>query len=261
MVVYVLLASLFIFLFVYITRMSLRQIQNGLDDAKIMAEHKKNVKKNKKYKKKTGIFDIVLTVIFCCVIFGAFGFSVYSNIFNEELLQDRSVFRTVLSGSMSEKHKDNEYLFENELNDQFQQFDLILTHELPKEEDLKLYDVVVYQVGETLVVHRIVGIEEPNEKHPNERHFLLQGDALATADRFPVLYSQMRAIYRGERIRFIGSFVYFLQSPAGYMCIILVLFGVIAIPTMDNKLEKEKEKRLQLLLQAESDEENNENKA
>jgi hypothetical protein len=99
-----------------------------------------------------------------------------------------------------------------------------------------------------LVIHRIVGIEEPNSKHPDERWFLLQGDAVPGRDRFPVLYEQMRAIYRGERLPFVGSFVAFMRSPAGYFCILLILFGAITVPYLEKKLYKERRKRLQWLM-------------
>lgn len=251
MVVFVLLTGLFTFLIAYVARLLLRQIKNGLEDDKILAEYRKNVKKNKTYKQqKTGFFDVLITVLSCCIIFGAFGFSVYTSIFQGKVTKDTSLFRVVLSSSMAEKNEKNKYLFENNLNNQFQQFDLIMTHALPAEDELKLYDIVVYEVEETLVVHRIVGIEERNAEHPNERYFLLQGDAVAGPDRFPVLYSQMKAIYKGERIPFVGSFVSFLQSPAGYVCVLLILFSVIAIPIMDGKLVKERMQRLRLLLQS-----------
>ena len=38
----------------------------------------------------------------------------------------------------------NKYLVENKLNDQINMFDLILCRHLPAEEDLELYDIVVY---------------------------------------------------------------------------------------------------------------------
>ena len=139
-------------------------------------------------------------------------------------------------------------MVENGLQNQLQTVDLIVTEKLPDEFELQLYDIVVYEVDDTLIVHRIVRIEEPNEKHPNERHFLLQGDALENPDRFPVRYSQMKGIYAGKRLPFIGSFVMFLQSPAGYLCILLVLFSLIFAPFMDKKIEKEKQKRLALIL-------------
>ena len=114
---------------------------------------------------------------------------------------------------------------------------MIFTYKLPAEEDLELYDIVVYEVDDILVIHRIVGIEEPNNSH-KERYFLLQGDAIERPDRFPVYYSQMKAIYRGERIPFIGSFVTFMQSPAGWLCVILLVFTMIALPVVEKKLQK-----------------------
>ena len=122
-------------------------------------------------------------------------------------------------------------------------------NKLPEEKDLQLYDIVVYEMADTLVVHRIVEIEEPNDKHPNERYFRFQGDNVDTQDRYVVKYSQMRAIYKGERVRFVGSFVCFLQSPAGYMCILLVGLGIVFIPTLDKKIKKEEHDRLTFLLQ------------
>ena len=38
---------------------------------------------------------------------------------------------------MSEKYENNTYLFANNLNNQLQLFDVVILHELPKEEDLK----------------------------------------------------------------------------------------------------------------------------
>jgi hypothetical protein len=58
----------------------------------------------------------------------------------------------------------------------------------------------------------------------------------------------MRGIYQGERVSNIGSFVLFLQSPAGMMCMILIIVGIFGIPVMERKIEKEELKRLAILL-------------
>ena len=144
---------------------------------------------------------------------------------------------------MAEKNEKNKYLFDHQLNDQLQMFDVVVCRHLPAEEDLKLYDVVVYKQDDMYIIHRIVGIEEPNEKHPNERHFLLQGDAVARADIFPVLYSQMQGIYRGTRIPYIGSFVLFLQSPAGWLCMLLVIFAMVVSPIVEKIVDNAKKER------------------
>ena len=144
---------------------------------------------------------------------------------------------------MSYKNAKNAYLFENGLDDQFDTFDVVLTYKLPPAEELKLYDVVLYEVGGTPVIHRIVGIEAPNERH-EDYYFLLQGDAIENPDRFPVYYEQMRGIYRGEHIPFVGSFVAFMQSVAGYLCVLLIILGMIAIPLVEKKVNTAKRERL-----------------
>ena len=239
-----LLTTLFIGLFSYILYLIVRLIRNGVEDEKILAEYEKY----HTIRPSAGVFDRILSAVFCCLALIVFGFAVALSAFEERVTETFPVYRVVLSGSMSKKHELNEHLFKNNLDDQFQQFDLVLTRPLPKEEDLQLYDIVVYEVEDTLIIHRIVGIEEPNEKHPDSRWFLLQGDNVPNKDRFPVMYKQMKAIYEGEHIPYIGSFVAFLQSPAGWICMILILVSSIAIPMMEKKIEKEKWKRLHWLL-------------
>ena len=98
-------------------------------------------------------------------------------------------------------------------------------------------------------MHRIVGIEEPNTYHPNEKYFLMQGDAVGSPDRFPVLYSQMKGIYKGEKIPFIGSFILFMQSPAGWLCLLLIVGAMICTPILEKKLLNARKERFLLLSQ------------
>ena len=55
--------------------------------------------------------------------------------------------------------------------------------------ELELFDIVVYEYEDILIVHRIIGIEEPNEKYPDSRLFMLQGDANEYPDNMSVSYS------------------------------------------------------------------------
>ena len=129
-------------------------------------------------------------------------------------------------------------------DNQLQMFDLIVLHELPPEDEIQLYDIIVYEhINGSLYIHRVVRIEEPNDEHPNERYFLFQGDANSYADVYPVRYSQMRSIYRNERMANVGSFVFFMQSPAGILCVLLIVAVLIIMPIIDNmfvKLELER---------------------
>ena len=244
-IVFIMLVGVFSYMLAILVKQNIKQVKAGLDDESILVEF--NKEKNKKNGKCSKVFNAILNTILC-VVFGVFFLSsIYINCTQNVYFDNVPTYRVVLTSSMEEKNEKNTYLTQNNLNNQISAFDLIATYKIPKEEDLKLYDIVVYEVDGILVVHRIVGIEEPNEKHPNERHFLLQGDAIGSPDRFPVLYSQMRGIYRGENIPFVGSFVLFMQSPAGWMCIFLVFVALVLTPILDKKLVNIRKNRYLLL--------------
>lgn len=246
LIVFIMLVSAFTFMISIIIKLNAKLIKSGVIDSELHEEYtstRKNSKKGCVRGCSGTIFDKIVTGAICVVLLGAFVFSLCVNVTGESPSDTIPAIRVVKSASMSEKHKKNEYLFDNDLNDQIQTFDLILTYKLPEEKDIQLYDIVVYEVGNTLLVHRVVGIEEPNKNH-SERWFLLQGDAVENPDRFPVRYSQMKGIYRGERIAFVGSFVTFMQSPAGWLCVILVIGVLIIMPIIEKKINKMKEDRL-----------------
>ena len=246
LIVFIILTACFTtFIVIYVSQ-QLKLISLGAEDEKIKAEYLKS-KVNEKRNKALSIFDRVIFAFFSFLFVGAFCFSMCVNIEDNKVTGNVPTIQVVQTASMQSKFKDNTYLFKNNLNNQISAFDVVVTHKLPKEEELKLYDIVVYEVDGVLIIHRIVGIEEPNKEHPNERWFLLQGDAVKNPDRFPVLYSQMKGIYKNERIPFIGSFVMFMQSPAGYLCMIFVAFSIIAVPICERKLKNAYIKRLSIM--------------
>ena len=244
LVVFIALTALFSFLIYSITKLSIKLIRTGTEDKTILNEYNKEKLKKKSSHK---VIDSAVAIIFCMFFVVVFGFLLYVNIQEDAYFESIPTIKVVATSSMEKKNEKNTYLFKNDLNNQIAMFDLILTYKAPEEKDLKLYDIVVYEIDDIYLVHRIVGIEEPNEKHPNERHFLLQGDAVDSPDRYPVLYSQIKAVYKGQKVPFVGSFVFFMQSPAGYLCIVLVLFAVIATPLLEKKLKKEKMARIEII--------------
>ncbi len=241
-IVFVSLTALFSCLIYWIIKLTERLVRSGAEDENIIKEYMQL--QTKKQRKLPIIIDRVVSVILCCILFAFFGFSVYVNLSGANTSDTIPMLSVVKSGSMSYKHEKNTYLTQNQLDDQLNTFDIVLTYKMPPVEDLELYDIVLYEVQDTPLIHRIVGIEAPNEEHA-EYYFLLQGDALESPDRFPVYYDQMRGIYRGERIPFLGSFVAFMQSVAGYLCILLVIFGIIAVPLVEKRVNAVKLERLQ----------------
>lgn len=239
-IVFSLLTAMFTYLITSIAKMEMELIRHGHRDDAI----KKELNKKKTESRALLWVNRVVSLLLCLVFVAAFSLAVYIRATEDRPANGIPSIKVVKSESMAEKYSENTYLFENDLNNQFQMFDIVICSHLPAEDELELYDIVVYQQDDMYIIHRIVGIEEPNEKHPNERHFLLQGDAVERPDRFPVLYSQMQGIYEGMRIPFAGSFILFLQSPAGWLCILLVIFSMIATPIVEKKTKKETEKRI-----------------
>ncbi|MBR5250858.1 MAG: hypothetical protein IKV38_02450 [Clostridia bacterium] len=237
--------------FLYFLTVGLKQriklINYGEEDKEIKTQYQKDKKPNV-FDKISQIFSILVTVILCVV----FAFSMYVNLTEEKKANGIPSLKVVRSASMSYKNSKNQYLVDNDLNDQLQVYDLVITRHLPDEFDLKLYDIVVYQAENgDMIIHRIVAIEEPNSQHPEHRHFKLQGDAIMYADTYPVLYSQMRGIYQGERLPFVGSFIMFMQSPAGIFCIALIVLSVIGLPVVEKRVEKVKRDRYAVILATE----------
>ncbi len=242
LIVYVGLVALFATTITIITKQTLKLTRLGAEDEKIKTEYLKN--KDKKQSVITGIINLIIPIIACAVMLTFFIGSVIVGALSNNVVGDVPVLKVVSSSSMATKYEKNEYLFKNDLNDQLQVYDLIFAHKLPDEKDLKKYDIVLYEVDGALVIHRIVNIEEPNSKHPNERYFLLQGDSVQYPDKFPVRYSQMKGIYRGKRIPFIGTIVVFMQSTAGILCTMLIVFAACIMPFLEKKFNKEKKLRL-----------------
>jgi len=197
-------------------------------------------------RKKSRLLDVlnrILSWLMVIAVSAFFGFSLYVGYQQELGSNDFATLQVVKSPSMQTAHEKNTYLAEDGVENRIMMFDLVLIRPLPAEEDLEVYDIVVYERDDMRVIHRIVEIEEPGPLH-QETYFRLQGDANRWPDEYPVYYDQMLGIYEGERIPFLGSFVLFMQSPAGWMCMALVIATFIATGVVERKLRAETQKRL-----------------
>ena len=243
--VFTALTTFFAILIARDVKSTLKMIAGGLMDTEII-----NAQRKIKAKRKKSVAVIIIakasSVLFALAIIFALGFSVYLKINEKNAVKSIPSVRVVESGSMATIHEKNKYIVENRLFDQLQKFDLIALSELPDESELKLYDIVAYESDGMLIIHRIVSITEPDETH-SERYFLLQGDANLYPDKFPVKYSQMKGIYRGGRVAFLGSFVVFMQSPAGYLCFGAIIFTCAAYPFLAKKINAAKNRRISVL--------------
>lgn len=212
----------------------MQAINAGLEDEKIIKEYQQS----KSIGAKTAeiiswLFTLAVFVLFVTSIFG---------IKNGDNLQinKNGMLSVVASGSMSNPHIDNTYIPENNLTNQFDVYDIIYIRPAPPQEQLELYDVVVYQNGENLVIHRIVSIEEQN----GQKYYFLRGDANNTDDARPVTYDEIIGVYTDFKITALGIFVIFLQSPLGYISMGLVFILECISPIFEKKIGKAIKERL-----------------
>ncbi len=243
LIVFILLTGLSVVFIVTLIKMSIALIRLGHDD--------EDIKNEKKIKGSNCLFVFIegaVSIVLCVLLLLVFAFSVYVNVSKERYIEGVPTIQVVSSSSMSKKHEKNTYLVENNLNDQLSTFDLVLTYKIPPAEEIEVFDIVVYERDGILVLHRVIGIDPPNAVHPDEYWFTCKGDALENIDRFPVRYDQLKGIYRGQRIPYAGSFISFMQSPAGVLCILLVLFGTVATPIAEKKLQKERDARYEIIM-------------
>lgn len=111
---------------------------------------------------------------------------------------------------------------------EFSEGDLIVVKE---EENYNLNDIVVFQDGSSLVVHRIVNIDGET--------ITTMGDANTTADE-PVHVSAVKGKIMFW-IPYAGSVVGFLKTPVGIIGIIAAAIALIEIPHRNEKKKDDEE--------------------
>lgn len=245
LIVFFMLTAVLTYMTFMVVKSNIRLIKYGVEDAKIKREYDLSrfepAARSRRVRK---IVDGVLSGVMSCLLFGALIFGIVLNFTENKKVGKVPAIKAVMSGSMSYKYNGNAYLAENGLDDQIKTYDLILLRQLPAEEDLKLYDIVLYEINGDPILHRIVGMREFEKDGEKKRYYAFRGDAVPNSDSGWVSYEQMRGVYRGERAAFWGSFVKFMQSPAGITGLIISLIVCIAIPVVDKKINDAKTERL-----------------
>ncbi len=152
----------------------------------------------------------------------------------------------VASGSMSEKHEANEYLFNRHLDNQFQQYDIIVLEKVERR-DVKQYDVIAYRNDQKInIIHRI--IEYDFSSSPIK--YVTRGDANKDTDSYRPTYDDIIGRYTGKRIPAIGIFIIFLQSYAGIITVVSLVYCLLMIDSIARKIDKVQYERVQKLEEA-----------
>lgn len=233
-------------------RSSVVQVESGKRDIELIDGALSD--KSDKSKRNKTIFSAIKTtlfILFMLIIIPIFLFSLVTRIAGDKPIFGKT-FMVVASGSMSAKNKANDYLVANDLNDQFQKYDIIILDKVESAGDLKQYDVISFRNDEGInIIHRIVSISGSGDGV----RFTTRGDANNASDEYNPSFSDVIGVYRGKRIGSVGIVIMFLQSYSGIITVVALMYCLIMIDQVSKKIEKCESKRLNQLLSAiESDE-------
>lgn len=210
------------------------------DDILLDAREKE---KNKSKAGKIAVRTVEWTVAAVVFLFVFFG--IYTAAFSNDFPLFGSQLKVIGSDSMATVHKSNTYIKANNLTNQFAFDDVVILKDLPKEEDLKVYDVVTYKTkdSKTVIIHRIIEIKETNE---GVKLYILRGDANNSSDA-AITYDDMRALYSGKRMRGFGALIRFVQSGLGIIAIVVSAFIFVFQEVLDKRIRDGDLRRLAIL--------------
>ena len=240
-------AAVVTILFRNFIKSSIKEIHNGerdieLIDQTVYENDPKVIKKQRAAQfGKTVVYYAILAVLI-----PLFGLSLYSRIKNNVTQFGDNAVMVVASGSMSVKQESNKYLFDNNLNNQFQTYDLITVNTVKKASQLRLYDVIAFRNNKGQnVIHRIIDFDTTG----SEVRYITRGDANSSSDSYHPKFKDVIGKYTNKRIPGIGVFVMFFQSYAGMVTIVSVVYCTIMISHYHKKLNDETDARQEMLSQ------------
>ena len=243
MVFYIVLVILIVFaigvisFLIYERQSSIKEIKEGYLDSELIYEDHLREVKNKKYKILKKSLDIGLDVLIALLGL-LFLVGIVDKTINISSLPIKSV--VIATGSMSEKNEENDYLFENHLDNQIQVNDLIFLDKVTSLDEVKLYDIICYENDENLrIVHRVVEV--------NENYLITRGDANNADDNIQIRLDDIVGKYNGIKIPGIGSFTFFLSSDYGISTISFILLLSIVYYFVKSSIEKVEDKRITYL--------------
>ena len=168
--------------------------------------------------------------------------SVYSKVANGVAMINGHGMIAVASGSMSEKNSANPYLAN--IDNQFNTYDMIMIDKVEKTSDLALYDVIAYVNDEGVnIIHRIVGYQQTS----SGLRFITRGDSNNVDDEYKPSMDDVLGEYNGTRIPYVGVFLMFLQSYSGIVTVAAIIYCLIMIESVGNKIYDAREDRLLFL--------------
>ena len=239
-------SAIFTILYVAYSNATIKEINTGIKDVELI--HEVIYERQEKVKKRKEVLKVVKDVAFfltLAIVVPIFIFSVINKITKNTTMLGDSGIIVVASGSMSEKNKANSYIFENNLNNQFDTYDIITISKVKKKSDIKPYDVIAFydkEDGRT-IIHRIREIRY----EADGMHYVTRGDSNDKDDEYKPVFEDIIGVYTGQRMKGFGAFVIFFQSYAGIITVVSIDYCMIMIDRISNKINKVQEARVKML--------------
>ena len=221
-----------------------QEVRVGKRDIDLMDEYIYDMQPSVKTRNK--IWKIVKSVLFygfLALIIPLCIFSIVNKIQGSVSMVGNRALMVVASGSMSEKNQANDYIEENGLENQFDQFDMILLERVEKG-DLRLYDVIAFRNDEGInVIHRIIKVN-------GDGSFVTRGDSNNRDDDYHPTYEDVIGRYVDNRIPLIGSLVMFFQTIGGIVTLISLVYCILMLERYNSVMREAEEARLDQLCSA-----------
>ncbi len=239
-----------------------KKVKSGADDNELTEELKQD---REKYVKKSGkqptytsflttppkgalikrILDTVIFAVVTCIMLVICAFAIFLNAKGQQFYLGNKAYITILTGSMSYKNEKNPN-YDVLPDNQIEQYALITIETGGKYE---LYDVIAFNYGKTVFVHRIVKITERN----GVKYYTTMGDANEGSAAFEKNITEDRIVgkFTGYKNLPLGKIICVLKSQVGISTLIAVavfLFGADCALSSMNKTERERKLYLAIQL-------------
>lgn len=238
-------SAIFTILYSNYAKSYIEEVESGKHDMELMDEYIYNEQPIIKRRKK--IMGIVKTIVFylaLIIIIPIFILSMINRFQGNVTMLNKNGMMVVASGSMSKRNSSNGYLDTENLNNQFNTYDIIFIEKVDKVSQLEKYDVIAYiDDNGTNVIHRIIGIEIIN----GEVRYTTRGDSNNTNDAYKPRFEDVIGVYTDKKIGFVGVFILFFQSYLGIITIISLFYCLIMLDRISQKINNKQNERLDKL--------------
>lgn len=241
-------ATLFTILYKSYASSQIAEIKSGKRDIEIIDEviyeRQQHVKNRRKV---IGLIRTIAFYVIIIIIIPVFVFSLINKVMGNVMMIGNKAVMVVATGSMGYKNEANDYLFNRNLNNQFQQYDIIVLEKV-KQSDINLYDVIAYENDKGMnIIHRIISIEPGSSTK-----YVTRGDIYDSSktDLYKPVYEDVIGRYTGKRIPSVGIFIMFLQSYAGIITVVSLVYCLLMIDRTSEKINKVQQERIDKLEEA-----------